>query len=62
MASTVTWNCTEAPKMEVEDMSMEEIQKMIMRLQISLNEKQQMQSLVKTAEPASKDIPNDLPF
>jgi hypothetical protein len=62
MASTVTWNCTEAPKMEVEDMSMEEIQKMIMRLQISLNEKQQMQSLVKTAEPASKDVPNDLPF
>ena len=40
----------------------EEIQKMIMRLQISLNEKQQMQSLVKTAEPASKDVPNDLPF
>ena len=55
----ITWNCTESPKSDVEDMSEEEIQKMIMRLQVSLNEKKQMKKLVQTCEPKYED---DLPF
>lgn len=59
MADKITWNCTESPKSDVEDMSEEEIQKMIMRLQVSLNEKKQMKKLVQTCEPKYED---DLPF
>lgn len=58
-ATHVTWNCNESPKSDVEDMSEEEIQKMIMRLQVSLNEKKQMKKLVQTCEPNYED---DLPF
>ena len=56
MADKITWNCTEAPKDDIEDMSEQQIQAMILRLQASLNEKRQVKALVKNNEPT------DLPF
>lgn len=61
MADKITWNCEEASKADVEDMDEEQIQKMIMRLQLSLNEKRQMKKLVQTCEPKNEEF-NDLPF
>ena len=60
-ATHVTWNCNESSpsKGDIEDMSEEQIQKMIMRLQVSLNEKKQMKKVVQTCEPNYED---DLPF
>lgn len=58
IASTITWNC-EASKQDVADMTEQEIRTMILRLQASLNEKQQLKKLIASSEP--KEI-NDLPF
>lgn len=56
MADTVTWNASEAPTQDISDMSEQQIQAMILRLQASLNEKKQLKELIKD------NVPNDLPF
>lgn len=56
MATEVKWNTEEAPKSNIDDMSEQQIQSMILRLQASLNEKRQVKELVKSDEPL------DLPF
>ena len=64
MADNVTWNILDSEKHEEEkvaDMSEQQIQAMILRLQAQLNEKQQVNKLVKQmTEPAVEY--NDLPF
>lgn len=66
MADNVTWNVLESEKQKeekVDDMSEQQLQALIMKLQIQLNEKQQVNSLVKqmTAPAASAKV-DDLPF
>ena len=56
MADTVTWNASEAPTQDISDMSEQQIQAMILRLQASLNEKKQLKELIKD------NVPTDLPF
>lgn len=56
MADTVTWNASEATTQDISDMSEQQIQAMILRLQASLNEKKQLKGLIKD------NVPNDLPF
>ena len=56
MAESVTWNASEAPTQDISDMSEQQIQAMILRLQASLNEKKQLKELIKD------NVPNDLPF
>lgn len=66
LSMNVTWNKTEkeeeAPA-DTEKMSEQQLQALIMKLQIQLNEKQQVNSLVKqmTAPAASAKV-GDLPF
>lgn len=66
LSMNVTWNKTEkeeeAPS-DTENMSEQQLQALIMKLQIQLNEKQQVNSLVKqmTAPAASVKV-DDLPF
>ena len=64
MAEKVTWNVLESEKQQevkADDMSEQQIQAMILRLQAQLNEKQQVNKLVRQmAEPAVEY--NDLPF
>lgn len=66
LSMNVTWNKTEkeeeAPA-DTENMSEQQLQALIMKLQIQLNEKQQVNSLVKqmTAPAASVKV-DDLPF
>lgn len=56
MATSVKWDCVESPKQYFEDMSEQQLQAMILRLQASLNEKKQVKQLIKNDEPT------DLPF
>ena len=58
VAKEISWNC-EAPKEDVSEMSEQQIRTMILRLQASLNEKQQMKKVVVSPEPNEID---DLPF
>ena len=58
VAKEISWNC-EAPKEDVSEMTEQQIRTMILRLQASLNEKQQMKKVVVTPEPNEID---DLPF
>jgi hypothetical protein len=59
VAKEITWNC-ETPKKDISDMSEQEIRTMILRLQASLNEKQQMKKVVVSPEP--KEDYDSLPF
>ena len=56
MADKATWNVVDAPSV-VEDMSEQQIQAMILRLQAQLNEKKQVSKLVK-----NNDVIDDLPW
>ena len=58
VATEITWNC-EAPKEDISEMSEQQIRTMILRLQASLNEKQQLKKAVVRPEP--KEL-SDLPF
>ena len=67
MADEATWNKTtpvQEPKiedMEIEDMSADQLKALLVRLQVSLQEKKQMEKFVKvTPSPAEKF--DDLPF
>lgn len=65
MATFVGWNKTKVveKKQDVEDMSKEQIEAMILRLQASLNEKKEIEKMVKFAsEPTTKSSTDDLPF
>lgn len=57
MADKITWNCEETPKADIDDMDEEQIQRMILRLQASLNEKKQVKEMIKGSVPC-----DDLPF
>ena len=57
MAESVTWNASEAPTHDVADMTEQQIQAMILRLQAQLNEKKEVRKMV-----ASNVDVNDLPF
>lgn len=67
MADKATWNVSESGQKQqtsapsIEDMNDQEIQSMILRLQASLNERKQMEKLVKVASAPITDI-DDLPF
>ena len=67
MADKVTWNVLESEKQQnssqqsIEDMDDQQIQSMILRLQASLNERKQVEKLVKVASAPITDI-DDLPF
>lgn len=66
MSTKVTWNVPEQEKSkpkvaDIDDMDESQIQAMILRLQASLNEKQQMKKLVKMAEEPCVSV-SDLPF
>lgn len=63
-ANHVDWNALQSEKVEPQitdpsEMSEDEIKRMILRLQASLNEKKQIKQTVKSATPA---IVDDLPF
>ena len=63
MATFTTWNKTKVveKKQDIDDMSKEQIQAMILRLQAQLNEKKQIEKLVNFASEPTQD--NDgLPF
>lgn len=67
MSTKVTWNVPEQEKpkpkaAEIEDMDESQLQAMILRLQASLNEKQQMKKLVKMAEEPCVSVSDGLPF
>ena len=57
MAESVTWNCDVEPKQDVADMSEQQIQAMILRLQAQLNEKKEVRKIV----TSSVNV-DDLPF
>lgn len=57
MAESVTWNCDVEPKQDVADMSEQQIQAMILRLQAQLNEKKEVKKIV----TSSVNV-DDLPF
>lgn len=57
MAESVTWNCDVEPKQDVTDMSEQQIQAMILRLQAQLNEKKEVRKMV----TSSVNV-DDLPF
>lgn len=57
MAESVTWNCDVEPKQDVADMSEQQIQAMILRLQAQLNEKKEVRKMV----TSSVNV-DDLPF
>lgn len=67
MADQVTWNITErkqptaAQELKIEDMNAEQIQALLVRLQASLNEKEQMEKFVKVTQSPSEKF-DDLPF
>ena len=67
MADKVTWNVLESEKKQnssqqsIEDMDDQQIQSMILRLQASLNERKQVEKLVKVASAPITEI-DDLPF
>ena len=67
MADKATWNVSESEQKQqtstqnIEDMDDQQIQSMILRLQASLNERKQMEKLVKAASEPITDI-DDLPF
>ena len=67
MADQVTWNITEqkqptaAQELKIEDMNAEQIQALLIRLQASLQEKEQMKKFVKVASAPSEKF-DDLPF
>jgi hypothetical protein len=57
-AKNVTWNAQEVKKSDsIDDMDEEQIQRMILRLQASLNEKKQVKEMIKGSVPC-----DDLPF
>lgn len=56
-AKHVTWNVQETKNDSVDDMDEEQIQKMILRLQASLNEKKQIKQMIKGSTQC-----DDLPF
>ena len=59
MADTVTWNETRETKSKsnsIEDMSEDDLKRLLMRIEASLSERQQVKELVRSNEP------NDLPF
>lgn len=57
MAESVTWNCDVEPQHDVADMTEQQIQAMILRLQAQLNEKKEVRKMV-----ASSVNVDDLPF
>ena len=57
MAESVTWNCDVETKQDVIDMSEQQIQAMILRLQAQLNEKKEVRKMV----TSSVNV-DDLPF
>lgn len=59
MATEVKWNVEEEE--DVDDMSEQQLQSMILRLQAQLNEKRQVKELVKTAS-VDDDLLSQLPF
>ena len=59
VAKGISWNC-ETPKEDISEMSEQQIRTMILRLQASLNEKQQIKQCVVTPEP--KQDYDSLPF
>ena len=59
VAKEISWNC-EAPKEDISEMSEQQIRTMILRLQASLNEREQMKKVVVTPEP--KVDYDSLPF
>lgn len=66
MSTKVTWNVSEQDKpkpkaVDIEDMDEGQLQKLLLRIEASLNEKQQMKKLVKMAEEPCVST-DDLPF
>lgn len=65
MATFVTWNKTKVveKKQDIEDMSKDQIEALILRLQASLNEKKEIEKMVKFASSSTeKCSTDDLPF
>lgn len=67
MATEVTWNQTDVKEMpkkfdDIEGLSPNEINTLILRLQASLNEKQQLKRKVVCVTPNNDDVVDDLPF
>lgn len=66
MSQKITWNVSEQEKpkpkaVDIEDMDEGQLQKLLLRIEASLNEKQQMKKLVKMAEEPCVST-DDLPF
>lgn len=55
MSEEITWNKVDTPK--TEDMSTEQLQKMILMLQAQLNEKKETEKLIKAASEPQDDLP-----
>jgi len=66
MAKEATWNQevkveTKQQSNDIEDMSEQDLKRLLLRIEASLNEKQQMRKCVITPEPKNNDI-DSLPF
>ena len=64
MASEVTYDKEQETKKssnDIEDMSESDLKRLLLRIEASLNEKQQLRKCVVTAEPTNNDI-DSLPF
>ena len=64
MASEVTYDQESKPKQstsDIEDMSEQDLKRLLLRIEASLNEKQQLRKCVVTNEPKNNDI-DSLPF
>ena len=66
LSTNVTWNKTEQEQkssaVEVEDMSEEQLSKLLQRVQIMLSEKQETKKLVKMASEPCASVDDGLPF
>lgn len=57
IATDVNWNCEESPKQDISDMTEQELKTLLLRIEASLSERQQMKKCV-----VNNQEPTDLPF
>ena len=58
----ITWNKAESTKSDVDDMSEDEMKRMLLMIQARLNEKEQLKKKVVSVSSSKDDIVDNLPF
>lgn len=62
LPTEITWNKAESTKSDVDDMSEDEMKRMLLMIQARLNEKEQLKKKVVSVSSSKDDIVDDLPF